>query len=186
MLQDRTRRGRLAQLAERLVYTEKVGGSTPSSPTKLINKLENNWPVPPAFFFVRGDNGGDKMVILAPISPPDAPGRARRLPGVVGTGKHGHAHQRAPGDSRRMPNCCGMRPHGPNPRPLGRAHSHRLRGDDHEADQANYDDYRHGSVLFGCCNGAARLTKGARPGSVRCSLLADTKTYLYHDASWLS
>ena len=28
-------RGRLAQLEERLVYTEKVGGSSPSSPTIL-------------------------------------------------------------------------------------------------------------------------------------------------------
>ncbi len=28
--------GRLAQLAERLVYTEKAGGSNPSSPTRVF------------------------------------------------------------------------------------------------------------------------------------------------------
>ncbi len=33
--------GRLAQLAERLVYTEKVGGSTPSSPTKPQSDSSN-------------------------------------------------------------------------------------------------------------------------------------------------
>ncbi len=31
--------GRLAQLAERLVYTEKVGGSNPSSPSNVFKEL---------------------------------------------------------------------------------------------------------------------------------------------------
>ncbi len=31
--------GRLAQLAERLVYTEKVGGSNPSSPSNVFKDL---------------------------------------------------------------------------------------------------------------------------------------------------
>ena len=34
--------GRLAQLGEHLVYTEGVGGSSPSPPTNLINGLELN------------------------------------------------------------------------------------------------------------------------------------------------
>ena len=40
-------------------------------------------------------------------------------------------------------------------RPLGRGHSHQLRCDDHEADQADYDDNGHGLVLLGCCDSAA-------------------------------
>ena len=32
--------GRLAQMVERLVYTEKVGGSIPSSPTSFIRSRE--------------------------------------------------------------------------------------------------------------------------------------------------
>ncbi len=32
-------RGRLAQLVERLLYTEDVGGSSPSSPTRIVQVL---------------------------------------------------------------------------------------------------------------------------------------------------
>ena len=34
--------GRLAQLVEHLVYTEEVGGSIPSSPTKLLETLSQS------------------------------------------------------------------------------------------------------------------------------------------------
>ena len=38
-LYAQVRRGRLAQLEEHLVYTEGVGGSSPSPPTRILQKL---------------------------------------------------------------------------------------------------------------------------------------------------
>ena len=43
--------GRLAQLAEHLVYTERVGGSSPSSPTMARQRvrMSKSWPRIPRF-----------------------------------------------------------------------------------------------------------------------------------------
>ena len=38
--------GRLAQLVERFVYTEDVGGSSPSSPTTISMQSRNVYPDP--------------------------------------------------------------------------------------------------------------------------------------------
>ena len=64
----RDRQGRLAQLVERLVYTEDVGGSSPSLPTiTLLFDIER--------FFALSGAGRDPILPLSssPIKRPEAP-----------------------------------------------------------------------------------------------------------------
>ncbi len=53
--------GRLAQLVERLVYTEEVGSSRLSSPTSYIDGLVEQRAGYAALLFAPGDKGDDKQ-----------------------------------------------------------------------------------------------------------------------------
>ncbi len=57
-------------MEERLVYTEKAGGSNPSSPTKDFNGLRVNGAIVGSRSEDWGDNRGDKIAISAPLRPP--------------------------------------------------------------------------------------------------------------------